>query len=470
MELVVSLWEMVSQLSGAFSRQQTFRWAFLIILGFCTRQDSLGGVTAFIRSVGIRPKYYQRLDAFFHSKGINLEKLTCLWVGVVLKFFKPFLTTVNDRLILVLDGIVIPKQGIRMPGVQCLHQSSDNNSKAEFVMGHFFQCVGILAGCPSMTTFCVMLFGRIHLGTKQSNADKRTLFDKALSMLELFSVNRPFYLLADSYYAVRKMMQGLLKRGAHIVTRVRSTAVGYLPAEQKKVKRKGRPKKYGKKLRLIDLFADLSKFTSILSPVYGEKNIKIMAMTVDLLSKSFFGMTVRFVLVVHPTRGRIVLLSTDLSLTALEIIFLYGHRFKIELAFKNAIYTLGTFLYRFWMKAMKKTLRREGTKHIHREPEKYREKYLQKIMAYHLYVQLGFIAQGCMQYLSMAHQRKVWFSFGSWIRTIRPNVLPSEMVVGHALRNNLIHFLDGNCLPLTITKFLRKKVDIQECKVHKKTA
>ncbi len=42
---------------------------------------------------------------------------------------------------------------------------------------------------------------------------------------------------------------------------------------------------------------------------------------------------VRFILVDHPTRGRIILLSTDLTMEAQEIILLYSLRFKIEVAF-----------------------------------------------------------------------------------------------------------------------------------------
>ena len=471
MDLVVSLWEMVSQLEGAFSRQQTFRWAFLVIVGFCTRQDSMGGVTAFIRSVGIRSQYYQRLTDFFHSKAIDLKKLTCLWVGIVFLKFQKFLLTVKGRHILIVDGIVAPKQGKKMPGVQCLHQSSESNTKAEFVMGHFFQCVGILAECPGMTPFCVMLFGRIHLGTKETNRDKRTLFNKALSMLGYLPRDMACYLLGDSYYSVRKMAAGLKERGSDLITKCKITAVGYLPTEKKKgKKRRGRPKKYGKKLKLMDLFANTSKFTSLPSPVYKEKNVLLKVMTIDLLSKSFRGMLIRFVLVDHPSRGKIILLSTDLSLTASEIISLYGLRFKIELAFKMAKYITGTFLYRFWMRMMKKTGHRERTKHIHMESIKYREQYLGKINAYHLFVQFAIIAQGCMQYLSLTSPRLVWSFFGSWIRTIRPDVLPSEMVVGHSLRNCLIYFLDGCCLPANMTKFLREKVDIQAFGNYKRTA
>jgi hypothetical protein len=51
------------------------------------------------------------------------------------------------------------------------------------------------------------------------------------------------------------------------------------------------------------------------------------------------------------------------------------------------------------------------------------------------------IAQGMLQYLSMTRDELVWKHFGTWIRTIRPDVLPSEMVVSEALNNTLSEFL-----------------------------
>jgi hypothetical protein len=39
---------------------------------------------------------------------------------------------------------------------------------------------------------------------------------------------------------------------------------------------------------------------------------------------------VRFVAIIHPTRGACLLMSTDLSLGAIDIIRIYGLRFKIE--------------------------------------------------------------------------------------------------------------------------------------------
>jgi phosphate starvation-inducible membrane PsiE len=78
-----------------------------------------------------------------------------------------------------------------------------------------------------------------------------------------------------------------------------------------------------------------------LSPVYGESHVILRYYAIDLLWRPV-GQLMRFVLVDHPTRGRVILMSTDLTLMPLVLIAGYGYRFKIELAFRQAIYTLGT--------------------------------------------------------------------------------------------------------------------------------
>ncbi len=65
------------------------------------------------------------------------------------------------------------------------------------------------------------------------------------------------------------------------------------------------------------------------------------------------GQLVRFVAVIHPTRGSCLLMCTDTSLAAIEIIRLYGLRFKTEHTFKQAVRLIGSFNYHFWMSDMR---------------------------------------------------------------------------------------------------------------------
>ncbi len=162
----------------------------------------------------------------------------------------------------------------------------------------------------------------------------------------------------------------------------------------------------------------------------------------------------RFVLVEHPTRGRLIVMGTDLSLSALELIACYGYRFKIEVAFKQALHTLGTYAYHFWMMTMTPIPRRSGNQYLHHKSKPYHDHVRRKLAAYHRHVQLGCIAQGLLQYLALYFRRDVWVHFRSWLRTMNPAQPPSEAVVAQALRNTLPEFLLNNSDGHDFKKFI----------------
>ena len=457
MELWIEWWSHVRQLRPAFSRTRTFVWFAVALAAMCVRSDLLG-VTSLVRALGLQEHCYNRLLALFHSGALGLDALTRLWVKLVLATLKLFLYTVQGRIVLVADGIKVAKTGRKMPAVKKLHQESDNNTKPEFIFGHSCQAIGLIVRATA-SFLAIPLACRIHEGVVFSNRDHRSLLDKLVLLVESLDIHLPFYMVADTYYAAANIIRPLLKAGQHLVAGVRSNAVAYEPAPAVDVPRQGRPRKYGKKIKLKTLFKKEEAFTSAPSPVYKEKNVTLRYRVVDLLWRPV-GYLVRFVLVVHPTRGCKILLCTDLSLSGLQIIELFGVRFKIEVSFKQAIYTLGTYAYHFWMSAMTPRPRRSGNQYLHRKPATYRDQVRRKIAAYHAHIQLGIIAQGLLQILALRCTATVWKRFGSWLRTIRPDVLPSEFVVAIALRHSLPLFLADSPNDHILVKFIRERIDL----------
>lgn len=425
-------------LRPACSRARTFFWMLLTLAGLCCRADN-AGITSFVRVLDLSAKAYHRFLHFFHSSGLDLDVLTACWLRLCLTLFRPF--EVDSRLVLLADGIKAPKEGRKMPGVKLLHQHSASNSKPEYIMGHSMQAISMLVHSAAGQVAAVPLVSRIHEGLVFSNRDARTLLDKLVALLlSLTGVcKRRVLLIADAYYASAKVIQPLLAKQHHLLTRAKGNVVAYLPAPAPASRGKGRPKIYGEKVRLKDAAKQENAFVSAPSPVYGESNVLLRYRSMDLLWRPV-GRMVRFVIVHHPQRGTIFLLCTDITLEPMQILQLYGYRFKIELGFKQAVHVIGAHAYHFWMSDMKPIRRRGGDQYLHRTSGDYRAGIRRKLNAYHVHMQLAAIAQGLLQHLAINHTAAVWHSFRSWLRTMNEAMPPSELVVASALRTGLPGF------------------------------
>ncbi len=300
MSLWMPWWNAIWRLRPAFSRLRSFLWFVTAVAGFTVRTELLG-VTSLLRGLKLEARFYNKLVDHFHSPAVKLDRLAALWTRTVLRLF-PQPLRINGRCVVVGDGIKVPKRGRKMPAVKLLHQQSESNTKPEYIMGHSLQAVSLLVQAAA-SVFAVPLAIRIHEGVVWSNRDRRTLLDKMLALLGIVAIAEPCYFVADAYYAARKIVTGLLKENNHLVTRVKSNAVAYAAHQQRGPRKRGRPRVYGRKVKLSSLLQDPKGCQQAKSPVYGERQVVIQYKVRDLLWRPA-GRLVRFVAVIPGRRYR----------------------------------------------------------------------------------------------------------------------------------------------------------------------
>ena len=150
------------------------------------------------------------------------------------------------------------------------------------------------------------------------------------------------------------------------------------------------------------------------------------------------GQSVRYVLVNHSLRGRMILICTDLTMSPVEIIRLYGWRFKIEVQFCHAIHVLGAYGYHFWMRHMEPIAWGSRDQYMAHRSIGYQNRVRRKMAAYERFIQIGLITQGILIYLGMRFRHSCWGSLRTYRRTARITRPASEWTVIWIMRTKLV--------------------------------
>jgi hypothetical protein len=410
----------------------------------------MAGVTSIVRCLGLAPCEYYNLLHFFHAHSFCVKDLCAAWTKQVLTQLAP--VRINDSPLIVADAIKVGKTGKRMPAVKLLHQESEDNSKPEYIMGHYFGAVAAVVAAGK-NVFALPLRLQIQEGLKRSPTDAATLVSKmAVLLVELLAPQTVgpvgATVVADAYYASHKLLGALLIEGINYVGRIRINTVAYLPPPERQKHKRGRPRKHGDKVVLRDLFKKPERFSWAEVELYGEVK-QLHYYVCDLI---WHGLFVRFVLTIYPDGNEIILITTQRLWSAEDIIMAYELRFKIEVTFRSLVHVLFSFCYHFWMKAWPKTKVGDKSVYLHRKTPKFRQQVYRKIEAYERFVNIAGIALGILQWLAICFPQAIWERFPLWLRTRPKHGCPTE----HVVRLTLQHELHQNFLKSRESTLLEK--------------
>lgn len=449
---------------SCFSRKAAFRWFVVIITGLMLRSDKLG-VTSIIRDLALAPGCYESMLHFFRASSWSLPDIRKRWFSAVSQYAP--LYKEGGLHVLVGDGVKQSKEGRRMPGVKKLFQESENSAKPEYIHGHMFGGLGILAG-NIRNWACIPLSIRLHDGLQAAREWKGASVSAASHVVQMvedaYQAALTFgdsLLLLDRYFLTVPALEKLKSLNDNgnvrmdIVTKAKKSCTAYHKPGPRKPGR-GRPPKKGAAVHLKELFVSRAgQFEEMEVELYGKKE-KIRYYCIDLLWGQKLYQELRFVLV-EMDGSQSILASTSLALNPLSIIRLYSYRFQIEYTFKELKQQIGAFCYHFWSKYMPKIsyYQKKGNP----APmelvigEKPRKKVLEAVRAIEMHMVLSCIAIGILQSLSICFIGKVTSSQIRYQRTPSRGRV-SEATLMHYFRQHFFRLL-GQKPELYITQIIQ---------------
>jgi hypothetical protein len=356
------------QFRNCFKKEKTWRWFVVLVIGFMLRSDHRG-VTSVVSSLRLLPRLYHTMLHFFRSKAYSVKGLYKKWIEIAIK--TEGTVKIGKRVLVLGDHSNESKEGLHMPGIQILHQDSQNSGKPEFIAGHRFAHVSAVVTNGEVSRSLPLRTQLQESPPKEDGKKKDGEGDSLVAqMINLIyevakAIKEPVVAALDAYFSsgvawttIKKTITETGEKLVEIVTRAKKNTVAYKVPEPPKVKRRGQPRKYGDKIVLNQMFSDMSTFKRTTMVLYG-KRTEVKYLCLDLIWRPAKEM-IRFVLV-ETYMGRCVLMSSSLSLSPCDIITIYALRFKIETSFSEQKNDMGCFSYHFWTSALPKRKKMKKT-------------------------------------------------------------------------------------------------------------
>ncbi len=419
-----------------FSRGATFNWFIVAFVGLMLREDNLG-VTSIVRVLVLPPNQYLALLRHFHSSALDLKKLLRYWWCWVAQSNLAY--QYNGNPVLIGDHTKIPKDGRLIPAVATLHQESETSSKPSYFRGHNWGCISMLTGAGKML-FSTPLWAQIHQPLnlewfEEKNEPMTTrMVSMALDVAKTIGKNSTFVL--DAFFAAAPVFDKIYEDckivTLTILTRAKKNVVAYFDPIRPKKKGRGRPAKYGKKIKLFKKFFQWRKrFLTVTATIYGKDEI-IQYYSLPLMWRPLKGKKLLFIWA-DTSRGKMVLMSSDLNMDPVKAIELYCYRVKIETLFSILKNVFGVSNYHFWSLYLSPQSRRPRKKDKkHKRISLFPEKTLLTLHAIETLFNMQTIVVGFLQLCCMKFTKEVSQKANTWLRTFNPKK-PSEFMAKKAI-------------------------------------
>jgi len=325
---------MVIALSSVLHQRSA--WRLTVIFTAILFAKGRKTITSWLRAAGIN-RCYKAYYYFIGSLAQKTENIaTELFEIMIRKIYKN-----TNTVLAAIDDSPTSRYGPKVQGAGIHRNPTPTPDGRKFVYGHVWVTLSAIVRHNSFGTIGLPLLARMYVKAKDVKTIGLSFKSKTEQAVELAkwaykccnNLGKQLWLVTDGGFTRASFLKPVIKTGVIVVTRLRKDAVLYAELKQPKKRKRGRPRKYGKRIKLINIVNDPDGWFKIKAFLYGREETKEVKVFKALYKPA--GCMIQ-VLVVRESEGCFrAFMCTDLTASAEQILEAVADRYAIEQNFSD---------------------------------------------------------------------------------------------------------------------------------------
>jgi hypothetical protein len=315
---------------------QRSAWRLAIILAAMLFAKGRKTVTSWLRAAGIN-RCYKAYYYFIGSLAQKTENIaTQLFEIMVRRIYKN-----TNTVLAAIDDSSTSRYGPKVAGAGIHRNPTATPDGRKFIYGHVWVTLSAIARHKNFGTIGLPLLARLYIKSKDTKSVGLFFKSKTEQAVELAewayncckNLGKRLWIVTDGGFTRASFLKPVIETGVVIITRLRKDAVLYAELKPPAKRKRGRPRKYGKRIKLTNIVNNRNGWFEIKAFLYGKEEIKEVKVFKALYKPA--GCLVQ-VLVVHESKDCVrAFMCTDLTASAVQILEAVADRYSIEQNFSD---------------------------------------------------------------------------------------------------------------------------------------
>jgi hypothetical protein len=311
-------------------------WRLIIIFTAMLFAKGKKTITSWLRVAGIN-RCYKAYYYFIGSLAQKTENIaTELFEIMISRIYKN-----ANTVLAAIDDSHTARYGPKVQGAGIHRNPTPMPDGRKFVYGHIWVTLSAIARHKNFGTIGLPLLARMYVKAKDIEAIGLAFKSKTEQAVELAnwayqccrSLGKRLWVVTDGGFTRASFLKPVIKTGVVVITRLRKDAVLYAEPKRPKKRKRGRPCKYGKRIKLANVVNHPDGWSKVKAFLYGREETKDVKVFKALYKPA--GCMVQVLVVSEGKDCFRAFMCTDLTASAVEILEAVADRYAIEQNFSD---------------------------------------------------------------------------------------------------------------------------------------